>query len=84
MLCPQGHPLPLPDFTAKYCPTCGAALINPCPVGHDNVADARFCRECGRSMGLPSGTPTLATVPVIPPTTRVVRPDPPETAATPR
>ena len=84
MLCPQGHPLPLPDFTAKYCPTCGAALINPCPVGHDNVADARFCRECGRSMGLPSGTPTLATVPVIPPTTAVVRPDPPETAATPR
>jgi hypothetical protein len=34
-------------------------------------------------MGLPSGTPTLATVPVIPPTTAVVRPDPPVTA-TPR
>jgi len=74
MLCPQGHPLPIPDFTAQFCPTCGAALINPCPVGHDNVANARFCRDCGRSMGLPSGTPTLATVAVVPPTTAVVRP----------
>jgi hypothetical protein len=74
MLCPQGHPLPVPDFTAQFCPTCGAALINPCPVGHDNVPNARFCRDCGRSMGLASGTPTLATVSVVPPTTAVVRP----------
>ncbi len=74
MLCPQGHRLPVPDFTAQFCPTCGAALINPCPVGHDNVANARFCRDCGRSMGLPSGTPTLATVAAVPPTTAVVRP----------
>ncbi len=80
MLCPQGHPLPVPDFTAKFCPTCGAALINPCPVGHDNVANARFCRECGRSMGLVSGTPTMAGVSVVPPTTAVV---PAEPAATP-
>ena len=84
MLCPQGHLLPVPDFTAKFCPTCGSELINPCPVGHDNVANARFCRECGRSMGLPSGNPTLATVPVIPPTTAVVRPALAETVATPR
>ncbi len=83
MLCPQGHPLPVPDFTAQFCPTCGAALINPCPVGHDNVANARFCRECGRSMGMPSGTPTLANVAIIPPTTAVVRPVPFEPAVGP-
>ena len=84
MLCPQGHALPVPDFTAAYCPTCGSALINPCPVGHDNVSNARFCRECGRSMGLPSGNPTLATAAVVPPTTAVVRSIVAETAATPR
>ena len=84
MLCPQGHPLPVPDFTAQFCPTCGSALINPCPVGHDNVANARYCRECGRSMGLPSGRPTLATTAVIPPTTAVVRPTPATPSATPR
>ena len=83
MLCPQGHPLPVPDFTAKFCPTCGSELINPCPVGHDNVANARFCRECGRSMGLPSGNPTLATVAVVPPTTAVVRSAWAETTVTP-
>ncbi len=84
MLCPQGHPLPVPDFTAKFCPTCGSALINPCPVGHDNVSNARFCRDCGRSMGLPSGRPTQATVPVVPPTTAVVPATLIDTAATPR
>ena len=84
MLCPQGHPLPVPDFTAQFCPTCGSALINPCPVGHDNVANARFCRECGRSMGMPSGTPTLASVAVVPPTTAVIRPVVAEAAPGPR
>ncbi len=82
MLCPQGHPLPGPDFTAQYCPTCGSALINPCPVGHDNVVGARFCRECGRSMKAPSGTPTLAAVAAVPATTAVVRPAGAEPAAT--
>ncbi len=81
MLCPQGHPLPGPDVTAQYCPTCGSALINPCPVGHDNVVGARFCRECGRSMKAPSGTPTLASVAAVPGTTAVVRPVEAEPAA---
>ena len=80
MLCPQGHPLPVPDFTAQFCPTCGSALINPCPVGHDNVANARYCRDCGRSMGLPSGTPTRSTLAVVPPTTAVLRTAPPVAA----
>jgi hypothetical protein len=81
MLCPQGHPLPGTDFSAQYCPTCGSALINPCPVGHDNVANARFCRECGRSMGRPSGTAALASVGAAPATTAVVRPTVGEPAA---
>ncbi len=81
MLCPQGHPLPGTDFSAQYCPTCGSALINPCPVGHDNVAHARFCRECGRSMGRPSGTATLASVGAVPATTAAVRPAVGEPAA---
>ncbi len=82
MLCPQGHPLPPTGFTARFCPTCGSELINPCPVGHDNSAGARFCRECGRSMVRPTGTPSTPTA-VLPPvptgilapeTTAVVRP----------
>ncbi len=73
MLCPQGHPVPATATLAQFCPTCGSALINPCPVGHDNAPNARFCRECGRSMTKPSGTPA-ATTAVIPPTTAVVPP----------
>ena len=73
MLCPQGHPVPATASLAQFCPTCGSALINPCPVGHDNAPNARFCRECGRSMTKPSGTPS-ATTAVVPPTTAVIPP----------
>jgi hypothetical protein len=73
MLCPQGHPVPATASLAQFCPACGSALINPCPVGHDNAPNARFCRECGRSMTKPSGTPS-ATTAVVPPTTAVIPP----------
>jgi hypothetical protein len=68
MRCPQDHPLPPTGITAQFCPTCGLALINPCPVGHDNGPDARFCHDCGRPMG-PESTPSAAITTVVPPTT---------------
>lgn len=73
MLCPQGHPLPATGITARFCPTCGSELINPCPAGHDNAAGARFCRDCGRSMVRPTGAPSAVTATLAAETTAVVR-----------
>ena len=61
MFCPLGHPLPAAGSSAQFCPTCGSALINPCPVGHDNAPNAHACRECGRTMVRPSSPPSEAT-----------------------
>ena len=44
--CPKcGHEL---AKGAKFCPECGASLINLCPkCGHPLAAGAKFCPECG-------------------------------------
>ena len=68
MRCPQGHPLPPTGVTAQFCPTCGMELINPCPVGHDNAPNARFCHDCGRPMA-PESTRSPAVTAALAPTT---------------
>lgn len=50
MLCPNGHEV---TSDASFCPTCGAARVEPtqrCPNGHEVSADAHFCPSCGASI----------------------------------
>lgn len=51
------------DAGAKFCPACGAKLVQPAPVttcpqcGTDLPAGARFCPECGKQMAATASGP---------------------------
>lgn len=51
------------DAGAKFCPACGAKLVQPAPVttcpqcGTDLPAGARFCPECGKQMAATASSP---------------------------